>query len=126
MICVECNPEKALVSTLGFEQKEILHTHGKGNACNLLLKKNKYIALLDQDPLSAQPSYLRGLTLGEEKYDLRFLEDSARGNRIVLLCPRLEEWIAQTAKAEKIVLQKYGLPPDARSLHEVLRLIRKN
>ncbi len=125
MIYVECNPDKALVSALGFDQKGILHTYGKGNACKTLLRNKGHTALLDEDPLSAQHSYLQGLTLRGEQYGLRLLSDSQRGNRVVLICPRLEEWLVRTAKIEKVGLAQYGLPSDARTLHEVLAFEQK-
>ena len=125
MIYVECNSDKALVSTLGFEQKGILHTYGKGNACNRLLRNKAHTALLDEDPLSAQHSYLKGLAPYGEQYGLRLLLDSQRGNRVILICPDLEEWLVRTAKIEKVGLAQYGLPSDAHTLHEVLAFEQK-
>lgn len=122
MICVECDPDEALVLALGFSASTIRHEYGKGKACNTLQRRSGWVAMLDQDPASPQSSYLRGLAEQRYSHSMRFLEDKPRKNRVVLLCPRLEEWLIETARKESLDLEKFGLSMNPRSLHEIITL----
>ncbi len=120
MICVECDSDEAFACALGVAKNILNHASGKGSACNLLLKKRGWVAVLDEDPLSAQPSYLRRLPIKKEENGFRLLEDEKNKHLVVLLCPRLEEWILQTAKSSGIQVSIFGLPSNADGLHEAL------
>ncbi|TSC78430.1 MAG: hypothetical protein G01um101433_237 [Parcubacteria group bacterium Gr01-1014_33] len=126
MICVECDPDEALVVALGFLPSNIRHEYGKGKVCNTLKRKSGWVAMLDEDPASAQPSYLRGLAEQEYNQGMRLFEDTTRKNRVVLLCPRLEEWLIETARKDSLDLEKFGLSMNARSLHEIIMLRKEN
>ena len=126
MICVECDPDEVLVTTLGFPPSDIRHEYGKGKACNTLQRKEGWVAMLDEDPTSAQPSYIRGLKERENTYGMRLLEDEARRNRVIFLRPRLEEWLIETARAQSVDLGRLGLSMDVRALHEIITLRKNN
>lgn len=126
MICVECDPDETLVSALGFARSGIRHEYGKGKACNTLKQRQGWTAMLDEDPNSAQPSYVRELAEQDTAYGMRLMEDRVRRNRFIFLCPRLEEWLVATARSESVDLTKFGLSMDARLLHEIITLRRDN
>ncbi len=120
MIYLECYSDKALVSAFGIPKKEINHVYSKGNICNRLAKGRNCIGLVDEDPESSQPSYFRKLHTGSRQSEIALFYDKESNNRIIALCPRLEEWILKAAKEAGVNLDKYGLPNKAIPLHEVI------
>lgn len=122
MIYVECNPDETLVKILGFSRKQITHAFGKGNICNKLEKTKNTLGLVDEDPQSAQPKYLKRLKPRKQEDGIKVWQDTKRGNFIVMLCPRLEGWITQVSKKDKLDITKYQLPNDADRLHGKINL----
>lgn len=120
----ECKPDSALVRTLGIHKKEIIHLGGKPNVCKQLEKRENCRGLIDEDPFSVQPPYLKKLQVNEDLsgYGLKILNDNHRNNDLILLCPRLEEWVLEAAKEADIDIQKYNLPDDGERLHKEISL----
>lgn len=80
LVLVECNPDVSLLRELGIPRRRIRHAGGKGDICNYLRKSKNAIALMDEDPDSSQPSYLRKLAeielnAWEAGCQIRVLED---------------------------------------------------
>ena len=120
MIYVECRSDVALVrGVTGVSRRGVGHEGGKGEVCNRLRKKNDCIGMVDEDPASGQSAYIREARLEQElpEHGIRVLHHDATRNRIILLCPRLEEWILDAAHAAGVSVTSYGLPNDARRLH---------
>jgi hypothetical protein len=126
MYFVECNPDKALLCTLGISKKQVIHSYGKGNVCNRLKKTSNAIGLVDEDPKSAQPSYIKTLELIDTKDEIKLYFDSKTDNRLILLCPRLEDWIVLAARSANKDITKYGLPDNANVLHKVINIKQRN
>lgn len=122
MIYVECKADKILVKVLDIPSKEIRHAHSKGNICNKLIKSKNSKGLVDEDPDSAQPSYIRNLKLCFDENGIKILHDEMNRNSLILLCPRLEEWLLWAIKEEGTDLRNYGLPDDANELHKVINI----
>ena len=61
MIYVECKPDFILVNNLGASKKEIIYGGGKAEVCRKMMKTENCIGLVDEDPASIQPPYLRKL-----------------------------------------------------------------
>jgi 2'-5' RNA ligase len=80
------------------------------------------MGLIDEDPNTAQPNYLRTLKLIEEGYDLKFLLDNKNNNRVIVVCPTLEGWIIATSREVGISLEKFNLPNDPYRLHKHINL----
>jgi hypothetical protein len=59
------------------------------------------------------------------EYGLMVLDDNSSHNRLILLCPRLEEWLLQAAVEAEIDIRKYHLPNNPKELHTELTLKRK-
>jgi hypothetical protein len=93
---------------------------GKSEICKRLEKQQNCMGLIDEDPLRIQPSYIEKMEVASDlsKYELKLLHDKRKNNYIVVLCPRLEEWIVKTAHIMNIDMIKCGLPDDADSLHQ--------
>ena len=128
MIYTECKPDSALVRTLGIPKKHIIHQQGKPAVCKQLAKREKWKGLVEEDPFSVQPPYLKKLRVMEDlsHYGLRILNDTSKNNVLIILCPRLEEWVLEAAKEAGIDIKRYNLPDDGEPLHKVINLdIRK-
>lgn len=122
MIYLECEADKTLVSALGIPRKEIKHMFSKGNVCNRLEKSKNSKGLVDEDPLSPQPSYIGKLRPISNKHGIKLLLDEKNQNYLIVLCPRLEDWVLNVTIEAKIDLLNYGLPSDPNKLHETLNI----
>lgn len=125
MIYTECKPDSALVKTLGIQRKQIIHLGGKPGVCKQLEKREHYKGLIDEDPFSLQPPYLKKLQVKENlsnDYGFKVLHDNSKNNDLLVLCPRLEEWVLKAAKEADINIKKYNLPDDSEQLHKVINI----
>lgn len=122
MIYLECNPDKALVMAMGVHKKEIYHSGGKSNVCKNLAKNRKSIGLVDEDPYSPQPSYIGKLKIKSNEQAIKLLYDENARNYLIILCPKLEDWILKAAKEAKVNVEDYSLPDDASELHEIINI----
>lgn len=122
MMYLECYPDKALVRALGIRKKEIYHAGSKGNVCKKLEKSSKSKGLVDEDPFSTQPSYVGKLKTNSYEYDIKLLYDEKAKNHLIVLCPRLEDWILKAAKEAKVDVENYRLPDDAYELHKIINV----
>lgn len=120
MIFVECEPDKTLVKVLGVPRKEVRHAYGKGNICNRLEKSRNSKGLVDEDPYSIQPPYISNLKLCSNEDEIEVLYEEKNQNTLILLCPKLEDWILKAVKEASIDIRNYGLPDDADKLHEAI------
>jgi hypothetical protein len=126
MIYLECNPDKALISALGVSNKEIKHAFSKGNVCNQLAKHKNVKGVVDEDPASPQPSYVGKLKLHSHQQGIKFWHDDKNQNRLIMLCPRLEEWILKASQEAGINIQDYGLPNNANQIHHIINIRIEN
>jgi|Deesub1362B_J571_1020462.scaffolds.fasta_scaffold05732_4 hypothetical protein len=120
MIFVECKPDRVLVESItGISRRKIRHAGNKPRVCKELERRRNCKGLVDEDPWSVQPPYLRRMVVVEDlsSFGIKILYDESRSNYLVVLCPRLEEWILEAAKEAKIDLRKYGLPRDVERFH---------
>jgi hypothetical protein len=124
MIFVECNADLALVqSTTHISSRDIVHDlKGKGAICSRLSVRADCIALLDEDPGSPQPPYLKKTWLYSDiqGHDIRILHDSHQNNYLILLVPKLENWILRAAKLANLDVRDYNLPANAEELHRLI------
>jgi hypothetical protein len=124
MIYTECKPDSSLVRILGIPKKHIIHQQGKPEVCKQLAKRENLKGLVDEDPSSVQPSYLKRLPVKEDlpTYGLKILNDTSKHNDLIILTPRLEEWILKAAKDAGVDIKRYKLPDDGEQLHKVINL----
>ena len=124
MIYVECKPDELLARHLtGLPQRQVVHeAKGKGGVCNRLMRSTDQLAMVDEDPGSAQPRYMAQLSLSHESPNagLKLYYDGTRNNRVVVLRPRLEEWLLRAAADLGLSMRDYGLPERANRLHSVI------
>lgn len=123
-IYVECKADRALVSAVTrVARRDIVHElKGKYEVCIRVAKQQNCRALIDEDPGAIVPPYvtrLRQTAGGEDMTEngLTVLDDSSRGNRVVIVCPRLEQWVLSAAKEVGADVRAYGLPAGELELH---------
>jgi hypothetical protein len=117
---VECLPDEALLKKLGFTRKQITHHGGKSRVFAELSKKNDQFAMVDEDPGKASPPYHRKLILKKEKYGISYFRDAKRNNTVLILKEKLEDWILDISKKDKIDVADFGLPARPNDLHDII------
>jgi len=126
MIYVECKPDLVLVKSLtNVTRRGITHEFkGKGEICNRLRKQTNCKGLLDEDPASAQPRYVKEARLENDlsQHDIKVLYHSSTDNHLIVLCPRLEEWVLKAAREARLDVRKYNLPNDVAGLRRHINI----
>ncbi len=117
MLLLECKPDEVLARRLGLVRREIVHHNDKGRVCNALKRTEGQIGMIDEDPGSAQPPYLATLTQSASAHDLLVMQDTGRRHRVVIVRPRLEEWIIKSAQASGLKMSDFGFSERGNELH---------
>jgi hypothetical protein len=52
----------------------------------------------------------------------RVLNDKSNNNDLIVLCPRLEEWVLKATKEAQIDIKRYNLPDDGEHLHKEINI----
>lgn len=117
MLHLECYADERLARSLGVPRRLIRHEHCTGNIISQLRRLEAGPGLLDENPQAAQPRELKHYRSVKETASLRLLQhEEVPGQRLIILCPRLEEWLYRCASACGVDPQDYGLPEDPESL----------
>ena len=126
-VLVECNADEVVLRALGVTKKQLLHFGGKGNVINRLKKLPGTTGIVDEDPASAQPRDLNNYQEEVQTTEgLRLLTRQGKGGqRLILVCPKLEDWLIARAKSSGIRPKDYGLPSDPDKLHSIPRYEQK-
>ena len=119
-VIVECKPDEILVKTLGLTRNEVIHQSNKGEVCNFLKKDIIPLAIIDEDPNSAQPSYLQDFTIIEERFEVKLLRHKKDKKTILILKPRLEEWILKRCRETAVKPETHFLPSNNKELKDVI------
>ena len=127
MHIVECDADVTLVSTLAsISRRRVVHAHGKSQVLRKLVRKyTDSVGMVDQDPNSAQPrKYVQRFTEIEHfaRYKLKILQHNRRNNRLIVLCPKLEDWIIAASREANMHLNRYNLPNNPEKLHEIINI----
>jgi len=132
MILVECKPDKALIKFLLNEisskrikcvggKSEVIKNLSKSNH-QLLMKYPQVIGLTDEDPGKPVPRVFSEYEVIETLpiEDIVIYRHKINKRYIISLIPRLEEWVIKTAIDESINLEKFNLPKDSNSFHDII------
>jgi hypothetical protein len=119
---LECKPDQTLAVALGFPEKDVVHSHGKGRVSNYLSKHQGVIGLVDGDFGSSEPRGLKDYVEKRHEHGVRLRTNPNRENRLIVLCPRLEPWLIQAAKTSGVKMETFGLPE---KLHDLDALINQ-
>jgi hypothetical protein len=120
MIYVECKPDLLLVNTLGVSKRDIVHAGNISKVCKGLAKSDHSKGLVDEDPSGVRPGYIDTLRLLRNQHEITLLRDDKRDNHLVVLCPRLEDWIIKATEEAGLDIRRYNLPNDGEKLHRVI------
>jgi hypothetical protein len=120
-IVVECNPDEALVKILGYTRKMITHQPSKGQVINYLQKNPSALGIVDEDPDSARPSYFSKFTMEtNDQFGIESYYISKLGTRLIVIKPRLEEWVLRQAKEVMIDVKQHSFIDNGNELHKVI------
>ncbi|MBN2239389.1 MAG: hypothetical protein JW712_06425 [Dehalococcoidales bacterium] len=121
MIYVECKPDTTIARTLS-GGIHVEHVHGKSRVCNKLMYGDNLKGMVDRDSPEQTHPYIKEISSSGQVNELLTEEliiynDTHRNNTLILLKPRLEEWILESSKRERISMKSYRLPETAEELH---------
>ena len=124
MIIIECNNDKQLMFRLGFTKTNIVHAGSKGIVLERLNGETKpAIGIVDEDDVKKLQRLLKDndIDLVIKKGKKNSIALTAKRNdktkSLIVISPRLEEWIYKVAKRNGINPTKYDLPEDPDMLH---------
>jgi len=124
MIAIECNADEVLLKTLGIPGKNLRHAQGKGQVFNYVERGIVSLGLVDEDPesLYTLPKLLRSRQPEELPWGLKVYRGTHKGKRwrVVVFCPRLEEWILQAAREAGVDPAQFALSNSGEGLHRDL------
>lgn len=120
-IVLECNPDEVLVKALGYTRKMITHQPNRGEVINYLKRNPAVIGIIDDDPGSAKPTFFsKFLPETMVKFDIESYCIPKAGTRLIIIKPRLEEWILVQAARSEIDLNHHSLPTNGKELHKII------
>lgn len=125
-VLVECNADEVVLRAIGVPRKQLLHFGGKYELVKKLKERPHDVGVVDEDPGKNQPKDMDSYRQTDSAQGLRLLTRQGRdAQRLVVVCPRLEDWLIDRAKSSGIHPQTYGLPGDADRLHGIPRYEQK-
>jgi hypothetical protein len=107
----------------GAPYRDISHSGNKSNVIRELTEEYRNaVGLIDEDPGSTPPPKIRRFTQEKQipEYSYRLLYDESRNNRLVVLYPRLEEWILNTCRVNDVDVTRFRLPDNPSRLHNMI------
>ncbi len=116
---VECIPDELLVTKLGIAKKAVFHHAGKSRVFDKLRSGSDQIALVDEDPGSPKSGYEKNLKFIEESNGIKCFSDNS-DNKVYILKGKLEDWIIDVCKQNKIKISSFNLPEKPNDLHDVI------
>ncbi|MFH1716205.1 MAG: hypothetical protein ABIF19_02545 [Planctomycetota bacterium] len=122
-VLVECSADEVVLRSMGVPKKQLFHFGGKDKLITRLRDMPGAVGMVDEDPASTQH---RDLKASYRKADsaegLHLLtRQGSGGQRLVIVCPKLEDWLMERAKSSGIRPEDYGLPSDPDRLHSIPR-----
>jgi hypothetical protein len=126
-VLVECDADEVVLRNLGVAKKQLSHFGGKNKVITRLRDLPGVVGMVDEDPGSTQHGDLRAsYRQAESAEGLRLLiRQGSGGQRLVVICPKLEDWLIARAKSSGIRPENYGLPSDPDRLHSIPRYEQK-
>jgi hypothetical protein len=118
-IIVECKPDEALMRALGYTRKRIFHQPNKAEVIKYLIRNPRAIGIVDEDPGAANVGYFSKFRkIGAVKFGLEQFVSPGGKSPLIVIKPRLEEWILSQANSCAINPQDYSLPSSPHQLHK--------
>jgi hypothetical protein len=125
-VLVECNADEVVLRALGLPRKQLLHFGGKYELVKKLKERANDVGMVDEDPGKVQPKDMGNYRQTDSAEGLHLLIRRGRGGqRLVVICPKLEDWLIARAESSGIRPEDYGLPSDPDRLHSIPRYEQK-
>ena len=125
-VLVECDADEAVLRALGLPRKQLLHFGGKYELVKKLKDRAHDVGMVDEDPGKVQPKDMGSYRQTDSAEGLHLLTRQGRGGqRLVIVRPKLEDWLIDRAKSSGIRPEDYGLPSDPDHLHSIPRYEQK-
>jgi len=116
-IAVECYPDEVVLRGLGVPRKQVLHQARKGEVFNWLKRNAGAVGMVDEDPDSDQPRDLVSYQQVQASEGLLLLvRQGSSGQRLIVVRPRLEDWLIQRARVCGVDPRQYQLPGSAKEV----------
>ena len=122
MVYVEGKADRLLALRLtGFPRREVRAVGAKAEVLARLGGEAESLAMVDEDPSEAMPPELARMQLVADFIDsgLKVYLARRQMNRVIVVCPRLEEWIIRAGDEAGLRLNepRYNLPVNPYILH---------
>ena len=126
-VLIECNADYIVLRNIGVQKKQLFHFAGKDKLINRLRNLPGAFGVVDEDPASIQhPDLKASYRQTDSAEGLHLLaRQGSGGQRLVMICPKLEDWLIERAKSSGIRPKDYGLPSDPDKLHSIPRYEQK-
>lgn len=126
-VLVECSADEIVLRNLGVPKKQLLHFGGRSKVISHLRDMPGAVGVVDEDPGSSQHRDLKASYQPAESAEgLRLLTRQGRGGqRLVVVCPKLEDWLIDRARSSGVQPENFGLPSDPDRLHSIPRYEKK-
>jgi len=126
-VLVECNADEVVLRNLGVPKRQLFHFGGKDKLINRLRHLHGAVGVVDEDSASIQhPDLKASYRQAESAEGLRLLaRQGSGGQRLVIICPKLEDWLIERAKSSGIRPEDHGLLSDPDRLHSIPRYEQK-
>lgn len=122
-ICVECYADYVFIKFLTkCGKKALIHSGGKSRVVfDLVNTYEDSCGLVDEDLGTPDPRIMGRfdqISIIDPTLEVRY--HKKRNNSVIIIKPKLEAWILDLCKKEKIDLREYGLPNSFNRLHRVI------
>ena len=126
-VLVECDADEVVLRNLGVVKKQLFHFAGRNRVITRLKDMPGAVGMVDEDPGSTQHPDLKASyrQAKSAKGLLLLTRQGSGGQRLVMICPKLEDWLIARAKSSGIRPEDYGLPSDPDRLHSIPRYEQK-
>jgi hypothetical protein len=114
---LECRPDETVAVALGVLRRTVVHSHSKGRVSKSLAQHSGVIGMVDQDFGENEPPTLRKFVEVSTNHDLQLKVHKAQNNHLVVVCPKLEDWLIKTAKMANVKMEQFNLSENPRDLH---------
>lgn len=101
-VFLECKPDETLAVALGVPARTITHCHGKGKVSRYLQKHSDVTGLVDEDPGNFEmPSFTKYMEFSAQ-YGIRLKLEKEQNNRLIVVCPKLENWVIEMKQPKRL------------------------
>jgi len=126
---IECYADETLISFVLHKLKLriiLIHASNKSGVLKELSKR-KAFGLVDEDPMAPQGIVTKDFheEIVDEILQVKIHRNS-RSSHLIVLCPRLEDWLLRICRLSKVDISKYSLPRESRELHKVINQKKRN